>query len=58
MAVPQLRQPAQASPEPQYIVGNGISGTKLIEPLVTWIEADAAAIRLSTEKPHTVEVAS
>ena len=56
MAVPQLRQPAQASPEPQYTVRNGISGTKLIEPLATLVEADAAAIRLSLDLSYIVEV--
>jgi len=43
MAVPKLRQPAQASPEPQYTVRNGISGTRLTKPHATLIEADAAS---------------
>ena len=51
-----MRQPSPASPELLYIVKHGITGMRLTKPLATMVEADAAAIRLSTEKPHTVEV--
>jgi len=52
-----MRQQAQASPEPLYIVQHAVIGTQwLTKPLATFVEADAAAIRLSTGKPHTVEV--
>lgn len=56
MAVPKIRQPAQASPELLYIVKHGVTKNRLTKPLATLVEADAAAIRLSTNKPQTVEV--
>jgi hypothetical protein len=56
MAVPKIRQPAQASTEALFTVRHGITGMRLTKPLASLPEADTAAIRLSTEKPHTVEV--
>lgn len=56
MTVPEIRQPVQAVPELEYSVRNGISGTKVIEPLATLAEADAAAIRISLDRSYIVEV--
>jgi hypothetical protein len=37
-------------------VKHGVTGMRLTRPLATLVEADIAAIRLSTDKPHTMEV--
>jgi len=49
-------KPSAASPEALFTVRNGISGTRLIEPLATMVEADAAAIRISLDRSYIVEV--
>lgn len=46
----------QAKQEALYTIRHGITGMALRKPLMTLVEADAAAIRLNTDKPHTVEV--
>jgi hypothetical protein len=43
-------------PDLEYTVRNGISGTRLIEPLATMAEADDAAIRISLDRSYIVEV--
>lgn len=43
MAVPRLRQPAQASPEPRLTVRQGVGGARLTKPLATLVAADAAS---------------
>jgi len=45
-----------AKPDAIFTVRHGITGTLLTKPLTTLEEAEAAAIRLSAGRPHTVEL--
>jgi len=52
-----LRQrPSPASPEHAYTVRHGRTKNRLIKPLATLVEADAAAIRISLDRSYIVEV--
>jgi hypothetical protein len=51
-----VRHRAQAIPEAHYIVRHGVIGMMLTKPLVTMVEADAAAIRISLDRSYIVKV--